>query len=375
MQHRPTILLIMAAGQGVRFGGELPKQYSNISNNKTILDYTIKKFEQLVDNIFVVVSEDDSYIDNLNLNVNILRIGGKTRFESCKNAVYYLHNNFPHNSKVLIHDACRPYVRETTITSVIEALDSECGVVPVTDITESLKYISDDAVIENMDRSEFALAQTPQGFELHKLYIAYNSAHSTHYTDDVWVFKACGYRVKTVKGSRCNIKITTKEDIRKMNDIRVGFGVDVHAFKEGSHIMLGGVKVEAPYAVEAHSDGDVLLHSLCDAILGSIGLGDIGVFFPPSDAKWKNAQSKVFVAECLNKLKEKGGTIVNIDFTLMAEEPKIKNYREEILQNIATMCNIEVSRVNLGATTTEKMGFLGREEGIAANCVVMVSFE
>ncbi|OJV13504.1 MAG: 2-C-methyl-D-erythritol 2,4-cyclodiphosphate synthase [Alphaproteobacteria bacterium 33-17] len=370
-----TCAIIVAGGKGIRFDPSLPKQYYKLGVS-SIIEQTINKFAKLVNRIIVIVSPDDKYIDKYEFlpSVIVAKIGGQTRFDSSKNALKFIRENLPWCEKVLIHDACRPYVSEDLIRNSIHTLDNHEGVLPVVDLIDSLKQVQEGFVQSNLNREEFKLAQTPQSFIFSKIWSAYNKTQYSDFTDDVGVFASQGGKIKIIPGEKTNIKITSKDDIKIMSEMRVGFGIDVHSFEEGNGIMLGGIMVPCQYGVKAHSDGDVLLHSLCDAILGACGLGDIGVFFPPTEPEWKDMASKVFVKECINKMQEMGGQIVNIDLTLMAEIPKIKDVRDDIVANIAEICGISKEKVNLKGTTTEKLGFLGREEGVAANCVVMVNF-
>ncbi|AZL15669.1 2-C-methyl-D-erythritol 2,4-cyclodiphosphate synthase [Rickettsiales endosymbiont of Stachyamoeba lipophora] len=369
-----NIVLIMAAGCGTRMNSNLPKQYIKV-NEKTILEHTIAKFNNIkeIEHIIIVVAPEDRYIEQLNIDSNkvtIAKVGGKERGESVKNGLEFAKNFNPIN--ILIHDAARPFVSTNVILQLIKELAVSEGVVPVQIINQSLKKWDTEHIIENKLRENYVIMQTPQCFKFAGIYDAYQN---TQYflDDDVAIGINNNIKVKTIIGNMENIKITTTEDLGQFNyEYRVGNGFDVHQFGEGSYITLGGVEIPFSQGIIAHSDGDVILHAITDAILGSIGCGDIGVHFSPHDPQWKNASSDRFIKYALDLLTKNNAQLVNIDITMMAEQPKISTYREEILVSLSNILRLKSTRISLKATTTEKLGFLGRKEGIAALVTVMI---
>lgn len=373
-----VIALIVAGGSSLRFGEETPKQYSKI-DNITVLEHTIKKFlsSSLIDAIQLVIrSEDFELYQLVTKKFNLLPVcfGGDTRFESVK---YGLNSIEKYNPEfVLVHDACRPYVSVSLIDIIINNLmhKNYSAVVPSIAITETVKRLQTDKV-ELVNRDNLFTIQTPQGFNFKKI-LNLSKNNCINYTDESSLFEANNLPVYYIKGERDNIKITVKEDQIMKDDIRTGSGFDAHRFADevgNFNVILGGINIPFNRKLEAHSDGDVLIHALVDAILGAIGAGDIGIHFPPSDMKWKNANSKDFLIHANNLLKEKNGSINNLDVTVICEKPRLGEYREKISVNIADILGISNDRVNIKATTTEKMGFTGRGEGIAVSAIVTVS--
>ena len=268
---------------------------------------------------------------------------------------------------VLIHDAARPFVSARVIDNVINALQNHEAVVPVVAVKDSVRL--DGA---SVDRNKLKIIQTPQGFDFKKILHAHQhfSSHWVKITDDAQVFEMAGGGIFMTEGSEENIKITTNNDLRSTaNDCRTGNGFDVHAFEEGDGVIICGVKIPHNKKLKGHSDADVGLHAITDAILGAIGAGDIGEHFPPSDAKWKGADSAQFLRHAASLIK---GKINNIDVTIIAEEPKLTPYKPAMRKRIAEILGIDESRVNVKATTTEGLGFTGRCEGIAAQAVVSI---
>lgn len=362
-----NIALILAGGSGTRFNKTKPKQYFKIAG-KTILEHSVAKFANLVDEIFVVVANDDDHVKQLEFpkNTTILKCGSDTRKASTKNALNIIGKK-SEDYNILIHDACRPFVSPKLIQTIISELSKHKAVIPVVSIKDSLKKIDNEYYIaENLNRELYKLSQTPQGFHLNPIIDAHNNVEADNHTDDAAIATEYGIETVTVEGDYRNIKITDQSDIMFMEyEYRTGLGVDIHEFCEGNHIFLGGIKIDTDYGVKAHSDGDVVLHSLCDAILGAIGEGDIGTLFPDSDNKWKNARSEIFIQHIFSMLQEKLAQIINVDITVMTEVPRIGTYRTDIKNNLAKLLQIPSSRISIKATTTEKLGFIGRKEGIA----------
>jgi len=377
----PCIALIVAAGQGLRAGSGLPKQFRTVAG-KSILRRSIDAFlsHPAITQVQVVISPEhrefyDACVAGLNLPEPIP--GGATRQDSVFAGLAAIVGRKP--ATVLIHDAARALVGPDTITAVWAALEQHEAALPAIPVADTLKHIGTTHVRGTLPREEMALAQTPQGFHFEKIMSAHQHARGKAYTDDASIAEAAGMAVHIVPGTRSNFKLTTPEDfviaeqmlLGRMSP-RIGTGFDVHRFTEGDHVWLCGVKVPHSRGLEGHSDADVGLHALTDAILGAAALGDIGQHFPPSDMKWKGAASHVFLAHAATLLKERGGVLENVDVTVICEQPKVSPHRDEMARTIASILGIERERVSVKATTTEGLGFTGRKEGIAAQAVAMV---
>ena len=370
-----TIALIVAGGRGSRLAGEIPKQY-RLLGGTAILRHSVEAFlhHPKVDKVAVVIHPDD--VDLYNEAMEGLSLlppihGGKERQDSVRLGLESLETYQPRY--VLIHDAARPYVSAALILRVIEALGVHSAVLPVIPVTDTVKRIHGELVCETLDRSSLALAQTPQGFHYTEILAAHKKCKEERYTDDAALFEQLQIKVHKVEGEAGNIKITTEKDMQQHQETRVGMGFDAHRFAgEGTSIMLCGVAVPHDKTIEAHSDGDVGIHALVDALLGAIGAGDIGMHFPPSDMRWKGADSSDFLRYTHELVQRAGGSIINIDITIIGESPKVTPHREKMVMRLAELLGISMKRVSVKATTTEKMGFTGRKEGIAAQAVVSV---
>jgi 2-C-methyl-D-erythritol 4-phosphate cytidylyltransferase/2-C-methyl-D-erythritol 2,4-cyclodiphosphate synthase len=368
-----VITLIVAGGYGNRFNHATPKQYVSSTLRKTIEKFTQSK----TDLIQVVIREEDQDLYNeATYGFDLLPpvFGGSSRGESVKNGLDAI-AQYKANI-VLIHDANRPFLSTKLINDVIDLLKQHpnTGVVPVIEVPETVKRIKNNNA-EIIDRNDLFLIQTPQGFYFKDIWNIYKT--EKHFlTDESSLAERYNIPIIYIRGERKNIKITYQEDDEMNKEIRCGSGFDAHRFSpeksDGNSIILGGVNIPFPQKIEAHSDGDVLIHALVDALLGSIGEGDIGMCFPPSDIKWKNANSKIFLLHANNLLKNKNGIINNIDITLICEKPHLSNYRLQIRNNLAQILEITENRINIKATTTEKMGFTGRGEGIAVQAMVTI---
>ena len=304
--------------------------------------------------------------------------GGATRQESVLRGLESLFGQG--FDRVLIHDAARPFVSAGVIDGVLRGLDDHDGAIAAVQVADTLKQAGDGGVIAaTVPRQALWRAQTPQGFRYDEILAAHRRAHEegrSDFTDDASIAEWAGLRVVLSAGSNRNNKITTGEDLdmaQRMLDpsaglmeARTGTGFDVHRFAEGNEVWLCGVAIPHEFRLEGHSDADVGLHALTDAILGAIGDGDIGAHFPPSDPQWKGAASDRFLADAARRVTERGGAIVNVDVTLMCEAPKIGPHRDAMREAIAAILKVDAGRVGVKATTTEGLGFTGRREGIAA---------
>jgi 2-C-methyl-D-erythritol 4-phosphate cytidylyltransferase/2-C-methyl-D-erythritol 2,4-cyclodiphosphate synthase len=365
--------LIVAAGRGTRFLSPIPKQYQLI-NGISALEASIKAFMDLVDYIQVVIHPDDiDFFQPISKRYNLLPAcwGGNSRQNSVHNGLLALKNL--NISKVLIHDAVRPFVSKSIIQEIITKLDTVKAVTAGFKAVDTIKMVKDSIVVGNLDRDYLYHIQTPQGFDYPTI-LDIHQRIDINVTDDASIAEHFGIKVYIVDSLADNIKITYLQDIKMEYETRIGCGFDAHRFcdpkeNENNYIMLGCVQIPYSQSIDAHSDGDVVLHSIIDALLGAIGVGDIGLYFPPSDNKWKNADSKDFIIYTHNLIKDRGGQIINIDVTIICEKPHISPYRDQIRESIATVLELDQSRINIKATTTEKMGFTGRKEGIAVQAV------
>lgn len=376
-------VLIAAAGSGVRAGFDTPKQYKTISG-QTILRHTIEKFIgiQGLKSIRVVIGEGHQSLYNAageGLPLSPPVLGATTRKHSVYNGLCSYRADEQHDI-VLIHDAARPFVSPSSIQNIVDAMATS-------HVATLACPVADTIVLNNyqaLDRNSLHTIQTPQAFFIGALKSAHEKfMDDDNFTDDCGLMAAMGEDIKLVMSSRDNFKITTNEDfimatkmLSSQTQTRVGFGYDVHAFDPApaTSIRLGGIDIPHTKKLLGHSDADVVLHALTDALLGTIGDGDIGQLFPPSDNQWKNADSAIFVAEALKRVKAKAGNIVNADITLIAEEPKIGPHRESMQKRLSALLEISPTRVGLKATTSEGLGFVGERRGIEAKAVVSITF-
>lgn len=384
-----TIALLVAAGQSERMGGGLPKPYIQLGG-ESILQRTIKAFLEhpAIDGVRVVIRrEHHPYYRKAigGLTVIPCVMGGNSRQESVRLGLESLAHHQP--ERVLVHDIARPFVSEQLISRITEALNTNHAVIPVLEITDTIKRIENGKVIGTIPREGAVRVQTPQGFNYQTLMSAHKQAIGKNLTDDAAVCELANISVFTVEGENENFKITSAEDLTRMktnlalnSETRVGIGYDVHVLAKHDadtpltqqNIKLCGVRIPFTHYLVGHSDADVGLHAIVDAILGAINAGDIGTHFPPHERKWQGADSERFLLHAYELLKNRGGELVNIDITLICERPKIAPHREEMIEHIARTLKIDSHRISIKATTTEKLGFAGRGEGIAAQAVATV---
>lgn len=385
--------LIVAAGRGARAASEhgCPKQYRPVGG-VPIITRAIAAFAEHpgVDDIVVVIHPDDEPLYRAASQPFAQRLrqavqGGARRQDSVHAGLEALAGAAP--SSVLIHDAARPFVNPDLISRVIASLDAHQAALPCLPVTDTLKWIADGRVIGTAERDQLWRAQTPQGFKFDVILAAHRAAAkepARTFTDDAGIAEWFGLDVVLVEGAEDNRKLTTAEDVKTADEllqprgghagtIRVASGYDVHAFGAGDAVILCGVSIPHPKKLIGHSDADVGLHALTDALLGAIAEGDIGVHFPPSDARWRGASSELFLKHAGARIKERGGTIVHVDVTLLCEAPRIGPYRDEMRARIAEILGLDVSQVSIKATTNEGLGFIGRGEGIAAFATATVS--
>ena len=381
--------IITAAGSGKRMKMDVNKVFI-LFNGKPILAYTIGAFirSQEIDELIITTAKDEEnkveeIVKSLNVNIPYKIIeGGKERQDSIFNA---LKNVSSDAEIILVHDAARPYIQPEVISKVIkEARENKAAIVAVK-VKDTIKEEADSIVTNTLDRNKIWVVQTPQAFNAQLLKEAYLKAKEDNFlgTDDSSLVERLGVAVKIVEGDYSNIKITTQEDLellrlfmKNLNDNmkypRVGIGYDVHQLVEDRKLIIGGVEIPHTKGLLGHSDADVLLHAIKDALLGAASLGDIGRHFPDSDSRYKGASSLELLKEVGSILAKKDFRINNIDATIVAQKPKLAPYIEKMNQNIAYALNIDISQVNVKATTTEKLGFAGTEQGMAAYATVTI---
>ena len=356
--------IIASAGSGKRFGGSIPKQFISIGQ-ETVLEQAVRIFQEheKIDRIVCVSSKEYIEMTKTLLSkfskVTDVVAGGKERQDSVYEGLKLIEEG-----TVLTHDSARPYVTKEVIDRVIEkSLTTSC--VPGVKVKDTIRTKEG-----NLNRDELFSVQTPQGFPVDVLKKAYEKAFRDGFygTDDAGLVDRIGEKVEIVEGDYKNIKITTKEDISEMN-FRVGYGYDVHKFATDRDLYLLGVKIPFDRGLLGHSDADVALHALMDAILGAASLGDIGRHFPDKDPKYKGISSMILLENVKSLIYDKGYKVSNVDVTIICEKPKILPYVEEMRKNVAECLEIELDQVNVKGTTTEKLGFTGREEGIASSAV------
>lgn len=364
-----TCAIIAAAGQGRRMGAGKNKVFLQV-DAKPIIVATCEAFlkNKNIDAVAVVCSAEDKQAmkELLGKKVTLIQ-GGATRGESVFNGLTWAKDKF---DKVLIHDGARPFIEQETIDLVIASIAKGVGAVAGVKAIDTIKQCSPDGFVESTpNRENLWQAQTPQGFITDEIFDAYKIA-GFELTDDAAVFEKCGGKIKMVLSSLKNKKITTHEDLPKM--FLSGIGYDVHQLVEGRKLILGGEEIPHTLGLLGHSDADVLLHAICDALLCAIGDGDIGKHFPDSDPKFKGISSMILLKEVAALVNKKGFKVVSVGAIIAAQKPKLAPYIQKMNENIASVLEIEVSRVNVAATTTEHLGFEGEEKGISARAIVNV---
>ena len=383
-----TIVLVVAAGSGIRLGGDMPKQFLPLAG-QPLLRHCLDTFAKhpRIDGIKVVINETyRALYDDAVTGLNLLppAIGGATRQESVRNGLESLAGEKP--DLVLIHDAARPFIDVPTIDRTIDALAQHEGALVAVAVVDTLKRASGEFSGATVDRTGLWRAQTPQGFAYQKILAAHRqAAGGAEMTDDAAVAEAAGMKVVLVPGIVNNFKVTTRPDFERAEhmmaeqraatpmEYRTGNGFDVHKLIPGDGVMLCGIKVPHDRMLEGHSDADVAMHALTDAILGAIGAGDIGQHFPPSDAKWRGAESWKFLDHANRLVRDRGGRITHCDVTIICERPKVGPHRPAMIAKLAEILHLTPDRISVKATTTEELGFTGRREGIAAQATATVA--
>lgn len=371
--------IVVAAGKGLRVGGDTPKQF-RILRGKPLIRHSVEALQAAgAEPLVVVIAKDArAYVEAAVDGIGGLQFvtGGATRQDSVRAGLEALADAFP--TRVLIHDAARPDLPHGVVARLLAALDETEGAIPVLPVVDSIA-IADDAgrMGGRAERETLRRVQTPQAFRYDDILAAHrNWANATDAGDDAQVLMASGGSVALVDGDERLKKITFAEDFADMAAapaFRIGQGFDVHRLEAGEELWLAGVLVPHDKGLAGHSDADVALHAITDAVLGAVGQGDIGTHFPPSDAKWRGARSGQFLAHAVGLARAAGYAIANVDLTLICEEPRIGPHRPAMRTEVARLMGIGEDAVSIKATTTEKLGFTGRGEGIAAQAIVLVT--
>jgi 2-C-methyl-D-erythritol 4-phosphate cytidylyltransferase/2-C-methyl-D-erythritol 2,4-cyclodiphosphate synthase len=375
-----TTALIVAAGKGERFGGGLPKQY-RLLGGKPVVRRAVEAMlsHPAIAKVRVVIGGGQQALASealSGLDVGELIEGGAERADSVRAGLALVQGD-----AVLVHDAARPFCPPQVVDRLIAPLEFFDGAAPVLSVGDTLARAS-DRLEEAVDRSSVVRVQTPQAFRLAAIRSAYESWSGEAPTDETTVARAAGLIVAAVQGDRALEKITTPDDFARAEEWlasrmtpRTGMGFDVHAFGGEGPIMMGGIAIPHPRGLAGHSDADVVLHAITDALLGAAGLGDIGEHFPPSDPQWKGASSDRFLAHAATLVRNRGGIIDHVDCTIICEEPKVAPHRLKMKRQVAAILQLHEGQVSIKATTTEGLGFTGRREGVAAQAVANIRLE
>jgi len=376
---RNVAAVVVAGGRGLRAGGDLPKQYRTLGT-APVLRQSLAIFANHTEIRWVqpVIHRDDGalYVEAAaGLGLLPPTFGGATRQASVRAGLEALAAHHP--AIVLVHDAARPFASSALVSRAITAA-AQGAAIPSVPMTDTIKEVDAAGhVVRTLDRTALRGIQTPQAFSFDALLAAHRRAHAAgreDFTDDAALAEWAGMTVGVFDGEASNLKLTTADDFAQaearelaaLGDIRTGSGYDVHAFADGDHVWLGGIRIAHERGVTGHSDADVGLHALVDAILGALADGDIGAHFPPSDPQWKGASSDRFLKFAVERVAGRGGRVVHLDLTIVCEAPKIGPHRDAMRARIAEIAGISIDRVGVKATTSEKLGFIGRREGIAA---------
>ena len=376
-----TVALLVAAGSGHRAGTEIPKQYRRLGGQAVLAHALDHLRHPAIDRVQVIIGPGqrehyDEAVAGRALPAPVL--GGPTRRESVRNGLEQLAAQGG-AARVLIHDAARPFLPASVIDRLLDAIAAHDGAVPVLPVADSLAR-SDGRLGDPVAREGLVRVQTPQAFAFGAILAAHRSWNDTREAgDDAQVARTAGYEVISIEGSKDLEKLTFADDfvqaearVRGRMTSRTGLGFDVHPFVAGDHLQLGGMRIAHDRSLEGHSDADVVLHAITDALLGAAGEGDIGIHFPPSDPQWRGAASERFVEHARQLIIARGGRIDHVDVTIICEAPRIAPHKDAMRASVAAMLQLPVGRVSIKATTTERLGFTGRGEGMAAQAVATI---
>ena len=370
-------LILLAAGDSKRFNSKIPKPYIKVGG-KTLLEHSLVKFnkvKKIKKNIIVINKKHKKFLKTIKIK-NFLKIeGGKTRQESTYKALKYIKKNKIKCSKVLIHDSARPNFSQKLINKIIN-LSKKNTVIPKIPIHDALKEFIDKETILNLSRENFFSTQTPQCFNFNEIFNLHFKNKLSYKDDDLSLVES-KKKVKFVEGEKNNFKITNQQDLLMLKNYmnlktRTGIGFDIHRLVPKRKLYLGGLRIKSKLGTLGHSDGDPVLHSITDAILGACKMGDIGQMFSDKSKKFKNIRSTILLKKVMNQIKSKGYYINNLDINIIAQTPKIKKYKNKMIDNISKLCEISKDQINIKGKTTEKLGVIGKEKAIACEVITSV---
>tara|TARA_B100001996_G_scaffold376048_1_gene356821 strand:+ start:58 stop:1194 length:1137 start_codon:yes stop_codon:yes gene_type:complete len=371
-------LVLLAAGNSKRFKSNTPKPFYKI-NNITLLEHSFNAFNSFIKikkTIIVYNKKHKKHLKNIKLKNSIKIIGGNTRQESTFKALKFVKKM--NCKKILIHDAARPNPSKKLISEIIKKLNYNHAIVPIIKTNDATKRIENNLVFKNIQRDSLGFSQTPQGFTFTKIFEKHKENINESFDDDSSLFTTYGEKVVTVNGSKTNLKITDKEDLKifkllKKGETFYGIGFDIHKLVKKRKLYLGGIKIPFHLGLEGHSDSDPVLHALIDGLLGACRLGDIGRLFPNKNKKYKNIRSTVLLKKVIELIKSKNFSINNIDINIIAQEPKIKKYSKKMIQKISKLCEVDTNKINIKGKTTEKLGLIGKGKAIASEVITVVT--
>jgi len=370
-------LILLAAGDSKRLKSSCPKPYQ-LANNKTILEHSLNAFngiKEIKKTLVVYNKKHKKYINKINLKNTLKIIGGKSRQESTYIALRKISKM--KCQKVLIHDAARPNPPIKMIKNIISLLKKNDAIIPIIKVDDAAKRFQNNIVFKNIKRNTLGLSQTPQGFNFKKIYKKHLNNINNSFDDDASLFTIDNEKVLTIKGSKTNLKITDKEDLKIFKTYKnkkqyFGIGFDVHRLATKRKLYLGGLYIKSKLGTLGHSDGDPVLHSIIDSILGACRMGDIGEKFSDKDKKFKNIRSNILLKKVIKQIKAKRYFINNVDINIITQTPKVKKYKNKMIENISKFCEISIDQINIKGKTTEKLGIIGKEKAIACEAISSV---
>ena len=371
-------LIILAAGDSKRFKSNTPKPYYKV-NGKTLLEHSLNSFignKKFKKTIIVYNRKHKKYLNRLKLKNTMKIIGGRTRQESTFNALEKIKKMGC--TKVLIHDAARPFVSKKTINQIINKLKNTNAVVPIIKVNDAAKRVKENIIFKNIKRNTLTFSQTPQGFSFKKIHEKHKDNLGESFDDDSALFTNLGEKVFTISGSKKNLKITDNEDLDIFKSLKrgsafTGIGFDIHKLVKKRKLYLGGVKIPFDKGLEGHSDADPVLHAIIDSLLGACRFGDIGKLFSDKNKRFKNIRSTILLKEIVELIKIKKFSINNIDINIIAQKPKVNKYSKKMIKTISELCKINPNQINIKGKTTEKLGLIGKENAIACEVIASVN--
>ena len=372
-----TFLILLAAGNSTRLKSYIPKPYLSI-NNKTLIERALesfKDFKKIKKTVIVYNKNHRKYLNKINVGKSIKVVGGKTRQESTFNGLKRIQNM--NCQKVIIHDVARPSPPKIIIKKILNGLKKNNAVVPVIKAQDAVKRVKKNNIFKFIDRNTLRFSQTPQGFNYKKIYKKHKENLNLLFDDDSSFFTNDNEKVKTINGSKENLKITDKEDLLIFTSSQKkktyhGIGFDIHKLIKGKKLYLSGINIPFEYGLLGHSDGDPVVHALIDSLLGACRMGDVGEHFPDTNKKYKNIKSTILLRKVIEKIKFNNFHINNIDINIIAQKPKIKKYKKKMLNKIGKICQINLSKINIKGKTTEKLGLIGKGKAIASEVITSV---